>query len=60
MTEKQIRKMLLKNLERKQVEAFEQKKRGERATVRRYVQIVETLEQLKQKPKGRRRTKPTA
>lgn len=57
MTDKQIRKMLLKNLEEKQVRAFEQKKRGERATVRRYVQITESIEQLKKKPKGRRTAK---
>lgn len=60
MTEKQIRKMLLKNLESKQVEAFEGKKRGERATVRRYVQLTESIEQLKKKPKGRRTAKKTA
>lgn len=60
MTEEQIKRMLLKNLEEKQVKAFEQKQRGERATVRRYVQITESIEQLKQKPKGRRTAKKTA
>ena len=60
MTEKQIRKMLLKNLEEKQVKAFEQKKRGERATVRRYVQLVESIEELKKTPKKRRTVKKTS
>lgn len=60
MTEKQIRKMLLLNLESKQIEAFEQKKRGERATVRRYVQLVESIEELKRTRKGRRTAKKSS
>ena len=60
MTEKQIRKMLIRNLEETQVRAFEKKKRGERATVRRFLQVTETLEQLKKKPKGRRTAKTSS
>lgn len=60
MTEKQIQKMLLRNLEEKQVRAFEQKRRGERVTVRRYVQVTESIEQLKKKPKGRRTVKKSS
>ena len=60
MTEKQIRKMLLKNLEEKQVRAFEGKKRGVRATERRYVQITESIEDLKRTKKGRRTAKTSS
>ena len=47
MTQKHIKKMLLANLEEKQVRAFEQKRRGERVSVRRYVQVTESIEELK-------------
>ena len=57
MTQKQIKKMLLLNLEEKQVKAFEQKQRGERASIRRYVQVTESIEALKRTPNGRRTTK---
>lgn len=60
MTPKRIKKMLIRNLEETQVRAFEQKKRGERATIRRYVQVTESIEQLKQKPKGRRTVKKSS
>ena len=60
MTEKQIRKMLLMNLEETQVRAFEQKKRGERATVRRYVQVTESIEELKRTSKRRRTVKKSS
>ena len=52
--------MLLLNLEEKQVQAFEQKKRGERASVRRYVQITESIEELKRTKKGLRSGKKTS
>ena len=60
MTEKQILKMLLKNLEEKQVKAFEQKKRGERPSIRRYMQITESIEELKRTTKGRRTAKKSS
>ena len=60
MTEKQIRKMLLKNLEEKQVKAFEQKKRGVRATERRVVQLINTVDDLKRSKKGRRTAKTSS
>ena len=60
MTDKQIQRMLLLNLEEKQVQAFEQKKRGERASVRRYVQITESIEELKRTKKGLRSGKKTS
>ena len=60
MTDKQIKKMLLMNLEEKQVKAFEQKKRGERATVRHFLQITESIEELKRTRKGRRTVKKSS
>lgn len=60
MTQKQIRKMLLRNLEDTQVRAFEQKKRGERSSVRRFLQVTESIEALKKTSKKRRTVRKTS
>ena len=49
-----LRKMLLGNLEEKQVAAFEsRKKRGSRLADRRYTQLIDAIDELK-KPKRKR------
>ena len=49
-----LRKMLLGNLEEKQVKAFEsRKKRGSRIADRRYTQLIDAIDELK-KPKRKR------
>ena len=50
-----LRKMLLGNLEEKQVTAFEsRKKRGSRLADRRYTQLIDAIDALKQ-PKRKRK-----
>lgn len=46
----ELKKEVRKALEKKRLALFEKKKRGDRKTERRYVQLTESIDQLKRQP----------